>query len=221
MGVSAGPAALASGTTGTIGVRNRAVHIDDSFTDLLDTLDFTAALNLEVRKSRWLFFAEGLYLKTSTSGDARGLFSGAQVDLDQKLAFGDLALGYAVVKRECFSLEPFVGVQLTYLEPKLTLDLPVTDHSISTSKFWADPIIGLFANYRFSQRVGLYAKGDVGGFDVASRLTWQVEGGFDVLLGRTWYARLAYHYLNIDYEKGDLSAKIATHGPQLELGVRF
>jgi hypothetical protein len=27
--------------------------------------------------------------------------------------------------------------------------------------------------------------------------------------------------LNIDYEKGDLSAKIATHGPQLELGVRF
>jgi opacity protein-like surface antigen len=211
----------ASGTTGTLGVRKHEVHVDDSFTDLLDTLDFTAALNLEVRKHRWLFFAESLYLKISTQGEPRGLFSGAQVDYDQKLALGDLAIGYALVKNERFSLEPFAGAQLIYLEPKLTLDLPVADRTASTSKFWADPIVGLYLNYRFSQRFGLYAKGDVGGFDVSSRLTWQGEGGLDVNLGRRWYARLAYRYLKIDYEKGGVSADIAVHGPQLELGVRF
>ena len=211
----------ASGATGTVGVRNRAVHIDDSFTDIFDTLDFTAALNLEVRKSRWLFFAEGFYVKISTSGEPRGSFSGAQVELDQKLAFGDLAIGYALVKNERFSLEPFAGAQLTWLEPKLTLNLPIADRTDSTSKFWADPIVGLYLNYRFSKPVGFYAKADVGGFDISSRLTWQVEGGFDFPIARHFYARLAYHYLSTDYEKGNVFYDVATHGPQIELGARF
>jgi opacity protein-like surface antigen len=211
----------ASGATGTVGVRNREVHIDDSFTDLLDTLDFTAALNLEIRKSRWLFFSDGFYVKTSTSGDPRGLFSGARVHLNQKLAFDDLAIGYAVVKNERFSLEPFAGAQLVYLEPQLTLDLPVADRTASTTKFWAEPIVGVYLNYRFSKPVGFYAKADVGGFDVSSRLTWQAEGGLDFPLGGNFYARLAYRYLNTDYEKGAVFFDAALHGPQLELGVRF
>jgi opacity protein-like surface antigen len=213
----------ASGLEGTIGVRNRAVHIDDSFTDILDTLDFIAALNVEVRKSRWLFLAEGFYTKTSTSGEPRGLLSGtgAEVELEEKMAFGDLAIGYALVKNERFSLEAFAGAQLLWLEPKLTLQLPIAERNFSTSKFAADPIIGAFLNYRLSRRVGLYAKGDVGGFDVSSHLTWQVEGGLDIPLGHRFYCRLAYRYLDIDYDKGALSADIALHGPQLELGIRF
>jgi hypothetical protein len=154
-------------------------HGDDSFIDVLDILDFTSSLNLEVRKGRFLFFSEGLYLKTSTDGAPRGLFSGGNVAYDQKLAFDDLAVGYAVVKNDCFSLEAFAGAQLVYLEPKLTLSLPIADRTASTSKFWADPIVGVYLNYRFHKVLGFYTKGDVGGFDVSSRLTWQVEGGLD------------------------------------------
>lgn len=211
----------AAGTTGTIGVRNREVHIDKSFSDLADTLDFTAALNLEIRKRRWLFFSDGLYLKTSTSGDPRGLFSGAQVHVGQKMAFDDLAIGYAVVKNECFSLEPFVGAQLVYLEPNLSLDLPITNRTASTSRFWADPILGIYLNYRFSKPAGFYAKADVGGFGVSSHLTYQAEGGFDFPIASHFYARLAYRYLNIDFEKRNASFEFATSGPQLELGLRF
>jgi hypothetical protein len=210
-----------SGVKGTIGVRNREVHLDDSFSDVLDTLDFTAALNLEIRKGRFLFFSDGLYLKISTDGAPKGLFSGGNVAYDQKLAFDDLAIGYAVVKNDCFSLEAFAGAQLVYLEPKLTLSLPIADRTASTSKFWADPIVGGYLNYRFHKVLGFYAKGDVGGFDVSSRLIWQVEGGLDWAIARNFYARLAYRYLNSDYEKGQLSYNVSIHGPQLELGLRF
>lgn len=211
----------ASGVNGTLGVREREVHVDKSFSDVLDTLDFAAALNLEIRKSRWLFFSDGIYEKISTSGDPRGRFSGAQVDLNAKLLFNDLAIGYAVVKTERFTLEPFAGAQLVYLAPDLRLQLPVADRSASTSKFWADPIVGVYANYRFSKPVGFYAKADVGGFDVSSRLTWQVEGGFDFPIASHFYARLAYRYLQTDYEKGGLKADITLKGPQLEVGARF
>ena len=211
----------ASGTKGTVGVRNREVHIDDSFSDLLDTLDFILPINLEIRKSRFLFFSDGFYLKTSESGEPRGLFSGAQVQLEQKSVFDDLAIGYAVVKTGCFSVEPFAGAQLVYLEPKLTLDLPVTDRTASASKFWADPIVGAYLNFRISKLLGLYAKGDVGGFDVSSRLTWQVEGGLDLAIATHFYARLAYRYMDNDYEKGQIYYNVAIQGPQLELGLRF
>ncbi len=213
----------ATGAKGTVGVRDREVHIDDSFTDLLDTLDFIAPLNLEIRKSRFLFFSDGAYIKTSTSGEGRGLFRDVEVDLNQKLFFDNLAIGYAVVRQPRFSLEPFAGAQLTFLEPRLSLKLPIlgVERTASTSKFWVDPIVGAYLNYRFSRPAGLYVKGDAGGFDVNSRLTWQVQGGFDFPIARHFYFRLAYHYLNTDFEKGPLTYKVSVHGPQLELGARF
>ena len=207
-------------TKGTVGVRNRQVHIDDSLSDLKDSLDFIMPLNVEIRKSRFLFFSDGFYLKTSESGEPRGLFSGAQVQLENKTVFDDLAIGYAVVKTACFSVEPFAGAQLVYLEPKLTLDLPVTDRSASASKFWADPIVGVYLHYRINKLFGLYTKGDVGGFDVSSKLTWQIEGGLDFSISY-FYARLAYRYLDNDYQKGQIYYNVNIQGPQLELGVRF
>src|SRR5262249_18433725 len=97
----------AAGAKGTVGIDGREAHVNDDFWDLLDTLDFTASLNLEIRKSRFLFFLDGLYYKTSTTGEPRGLFGEARVDVDQKLTFNDVAIGYALVKTECFSLEAF------------------------------------------------------------------------------------------------------------------
>src|SRR5262245_59969967 len=40
----------AAGVKGTVGVGGREAHVNDDFWDLLDTLDFTTALNLEIRK---------------------------------------------------------------------------------------------------------------------------------------------------------------------------
>jgi hypothetical protein len=210
----------APGIHGTVGVDHREVHIDEDFWHLLDTLDFLSTLNLEIRKDRFLFFEDGMYLKSSTSGEPRGLFSGATVDVNMKTTFHDLALGYALVKTECFSVEPFAGAQLAWVNPDLTLQLPVADRSASTSKFWADPIVGSYLHW-FSKPVGLYVKGDAGGFGVNAKLTWQIEGGLDLPFAKHGYARLAYRYLSTDYEKGRLLADFSVSGPQLEVGVRF
>jgi hypothetical protein len=211
----------APGIHGNVGAHGRSAHIDKDFWDLLDTLDFMASLNLEIRKSRVLFFLDGFYFKTSTEGNGLGPFGGSKVTVDNKLNFNDVAIGYALVKTECFSLEVFAGAQLTFLQPDLTLELPVADRTASTSKFWADPIVGAYIHYPFSRPVGLYVKGDAGGFDVSSRLTWQVEGGFDFPICRNFYARLAYRYLSVDYHKGSVLFDMAMHGPQLEIGARF
>jgi hypothetical protein len=211
----------AAGTHGTIGADNREVFLDESFIDALKALDFAAALNVEVRKGPWLFFSDGYYLKITDFGEPRGQFSGAQVELDQKLMFDDLAIGYAVVKNECFSLDLFAGAQLSYVAANLSLKLPVADRSASATDFWADPIVGAYLNYQFSNPAGFYAKADVGGFGVSSRLTWQVEGGFHFPIARNFYARLAYRTLFTDFERGALVFDATIRGPQVEFGVRF
>jgi hypothetical protein len=213
----------AAGTHGTIGAHDREVHLNESFEDALEALDFTAALNVEVRRCRWLFFLDGDYYKFSDTGEPRGLFSGipAQVSLDQKVTFNDVALGYAVVKNECLSLELFAGAQLSYSASDLTVQFPVAAPTASASRFWADPIVGAYFNYPFSKLVGFYTKADVGGFDVSSRLTWQVEGGFDFPIARHFYARLAYRCLSMDFHHGGLEFNAIMRGPQIEFGVRF
>jgi hypothetical protein len=211
----------APGIHGNVGAHGRSAHIDKDFWDLLDTLDFMASLNLEIRKSRVLFFLDGFYFKTSTEGNGLGPFGGSKVTVDNKLNFNDVAIGYALYRNPCFSLEAFAGAQLTFLQPHLTVETPIADRTAETSRLLADPIVGAYINYRLSYPVGLYVKGDAGGFDVSSRVTWQIEGGLDFQLGRTLYVRLAYRYLNIDYQKHGTVLDMHVSGPQLEFGAHF
>jgi len=213
----------AAGTHGTIGALDREVHLDQSFSDTLKALDFAAALNVEIRKDRWLFFSDGEYLKISETGQPRGLFKGlpAEVELGQKTMFNDLALGYTVLKKESFALDVFAGAQLSYVSSDLSVNLPIPNRTASASKFWADPIIGVYLNYQLCKAAGVYTKADVGGFHVSSRLLWQVEGGFEFPIAEHLYARAAYRCMSTDFNRGRLTLNTTLRGPQVELGVRF
>ncbi|EEF57932.1 hypothetical protein Cflav_PD1107 [Pedosphaera parvula Ellin514] len=211
----------AAGTHGTIGAFNRKVHLDQSFIDTLDSLDFAAALNLEVRKDRWLFFSDGQYLKISDTGESRELFRGGSASLGEKFMIDDLAIGYTALKNECVSLDLFAGAQLSYAAANVSINLPTLDRAASASAFWADPIIGAYLNYQFSKPAGFYTKADVGGFHSSSRLTWQVEGGFEFPIASHFYTRVAYRCLASDFQRRALSIDTVVRGPQVEIGVRF
>src|SRR6185436_3982939 len=66
----------AAGMDGKVGIDNREAHVDEGFWDIADNLDFTAALNIEVRYcGHWLFFANAVYLKTEEDVTPGGLLS--------------------------------------------------------------------------------------------------------------------------------------------------
>jgi hypothetical protein len=76
-------------------------------------------------------------------------------------------------------------------------------------------------NYPFCKSIGFYTKADVGGFHVSSRLTWQVEGGFEFPIASHFYGRLAYRCLASDFQRRTLTLNTVVRGPQVEVGVRF
>ena len=91
--------------------------------------------------------------------------------------------------------------------------------SITYDRF--DPYIGLRARYNFTDRLYFLAKGDVGGFSVGSKFTWQAEGALGYQISPHIYAELGYRALAADYENDGFVYDVITHGAQLTMGVAF
>lgn len=212
-----------AGLKGTVGVHGRDAHIDEDFSDVADILDFAAALNLEIRKQRWLFFVNSLYAKTSADAQPGGLLGGVinDAELEQKQLLVDFGLGYNLLPREPFSLELFAGGRVQYLDAEISVDFPASSASFSGSKTWADPIFGLIVRYQISRPFTLLTEADVGGFGVSSDLTWQVNAGVEWTITRLFYLRGSYRHLDTDFEDGGFKYNLEQSGPQLELGLRF
>jgi hypothetical protein len=214
----------ASGLEGEIGVRNRSVHVDEDFDDIFDTVDFLVPVNLEVRYCHhWLFFANMLYVETTTDAEPGRLIGGAvdEVRLKQKEFDADFGVGYNLFPHRAVRLEPFVGGRVTSVDAELSLAVPGDNPEFDDSKAWVDPIVGFMFKFPAGRTFALFAEADIGGFGVSSDLTWQVNAGGELSLGKHFYSRLTYRHLETDYEDDGFVYDIKTSGPQLEFGFRF
>jgi len=93
---------------------------------------------------------------------------------------------------------------------------------------WVDPIVGLRLRQQVDATNAFYVKGDVGGFGVGSKFSWQAAGGYThdfQYAGLNWTSMIGYRALYVDYSQGSglrrsgLNAVI--HGPVTGLGVKF
>jgi hypothetical protein len=94
---------------------------------------------------------------------------------------------------------------------------------------WVDPILGLRVRHQFAPTLNLVVSGDVGGFGVASSLTWQAVAAlywdFYATSRVTWSAVAGYRALYADYQRGSGTTEyiydMTMHGPFLGLTARF
>ena len=214
----------ATGLDGEIGVQNRSVHVDEDFSDIVDMLDFALGVNTEVRYCHhWLFFANMDYMKLSERAEPGDLLAGTvdEVEFVLKEFDADFGVGYNLFPRGAIRLEPFVGGRLTWLETELLLRVPGPNPEFDGSKVWADPIVGFMVQFPTGRMLSFFGEADIGGFGVSSDLTWQVNAGGELRLGRHFYSRLTYRHLETDMEDDGFVYNVKKSGPQIELGFRF
>lgn len=130
-------------------------------------------------------------------------------------------------------LDVLGGARYWYLKGELDFDIeaqfgPITrsiDQNVDKSKDWIDPFVGGRVDVDLTERLSLFLRGDVGGFDVGSVFTWKATG----LLNYQMTPRLSfyggYQVLDVDYEDGSGSNEIALdarmEGLLLGLAFRF
>ncbi|WP_038159471.1 hypothetical protein [Verrucomicrobium sp. BvORR106] len=93
--------------------------------------------------------------------------------------------------------------------------------SLSDSKGWVDPFVGVRGCYNFTDRFYVVGKADVGGFGVSSDLAWQVYGALGCHLSRRAVLELGYKHMSVDYTSGGFTNDVRTSGVLLNLGLKL
>lgn len=94
---------------------------------------------------------------------------------------------------------------------------------------WVDPLVGVRLRHQFAPGQDVMLRGDVGGFDVGSRFSWQAIGAYNFEFAKTnygvWSGMLGYKALYADYSQGSgitfYRYNITEHGPILGVNLRF
>lgn len=193
-----------------------------SFSDILSDLEFGLMGTFEARKGRWGVLVDGIYLdlsSTATTPDRR--FGDVNVDLTTQLY--SAAATYRVADGPV-KFDVLGGARYLYVKSDLdvasgTPPALFRGRRVVDSDRWWDGYVGARVLYPFAERWSVVGYGDLGGG--GSNLTWQLLGGVNYELSKTFSAKLGYRYLQIDREDADFVYDVALGGFYLGAGIRF
>lgn len=101
--------------------------------------------------------------------------------------------------------------------------------SASGTVNWVDPLVGLRLRHQFAPGLNFTASGDVGGFGVGSKFSWQALATLDYEFCRsknvTWSGMVGYKALFADYSQGSgfthYEYDMTMYGPVFGVTARF
>lgn len=205
----------------TIGTPLGPVEVEQSFSDILDQLEFAAFGTLEARRGRWGLIADLVHADLSQT---RTLPAGApfgQAQIDTRVTAISGYATYRFAETEAVALDLAAGFRLHDLSLSATLTGP--DLRITRSDQWIDPVIGvrvigdLAANWRGAVSL------DAGGFGIgsASDLSWQATAELEYGFSERWSAIVGYRHLSIDRPTAGRDLKLEISGPVVGVRARF
>ncbi len=87
--------------------------------------------------------------------------------------------------------------------------------SYDEAEDWLDAIVGARIRYGVTPRLWFVARGDIGGFDLAtsSHRTWTLTGTLQYLVTAQWAVGAGWRTMDIDYKRGDYKVDARMSGP--------
>jgi hypothetical protein len=190
--------------------------------DVLGNLDYAVMLAGEARGGKLGLVFDGQAVKLSDEGTqttpvARGF------EYEVTVADATLALEYRVVDGSNFTLDALAGARVMHGKIAVDLDATITDASLDADqdKTWVDPIVGAKCSYRIGEKWSLNGYGDIGGFDVASKLTYQAMGTVSYSFNDNIALHAGYRVFGVDYDRDDFKLDLTLHGPLIGLAFTF
>ena len=242
------------GANGDVTVRGISAPINagisDTFSTIVNDLNFAAFGRFEAWKGPWGIFFGGAYVNLGTGQTATipvppalqqiGLPSQAtlsaaagtsfvQLDLGGAYRFGDSNLATALRTADTeFDLGPFVfdalaGVRFYSFNNNLVLTGPLGNQfEFDQSKTSFEPMLGGRARWNLSHNLAALAGGSMSGFGLGD-LTFSAAGyaGVDWLFSGNTSLLASYGFTYLDYTSGNSGVNLFTHGPNIGVKFRF
>ena len=211
-------AAGLSGDTASFGLPE--AHVDASFSDIFDHLDFAAMAIGEARNGPYSIFGDVIYTKISgQTGTPRGVLA-ADVELSSETFAGLLGIGYAIFEDNSARLDIVGGLRVWYAESELSFSGGILDGvSRSDDATWVDGLAGFRGTYSITPELYLTGWGLVGAG--GAELDWDVAAAVGYRFSDTISAVAGYRALGVDYSNDGFVFDVVQQGPILGLVVRF
>lgn len=227
------PYIWATGMKGNISPFQRAptIPVEKSFSDVLDSLNFGAMLNLWARYDRFVFAADIFYSDLTDShvvGQIPPLppiFPGVNIgaDVDTTQLTSTIEGGYRLYSSPRFTFDALAGARFWRISNNVTVTTNGSPTPISHEESfgWVDPIIAARGFFNINDKFSTMVMADVGGFGVGSDNTWQVMATVNWQFRRNMALSAGYKYLHVDYDKDGHVFDASMSGPVLGLTYRF
>lgn len=194
---------------GTVHIKTAHAHVNQTFNDILNEMNWAGMLWVEANKDKFGVFGNALYASLSQSASA-GLFS---AHVNNNFGLYSAGVSYEIYKK-CFCqetcesdliIEPYLGFRHTVSNIQLTLNTPLGNVRKSKNEAWTDPIVGARFRIDMTKAWTVTLAGDVGGTNTNNHYSYNVLGllGYKpqtIMKYTTWY--LGYRLLDQHYVTG-------------------
>jgi len=187
---------------------------------VIDSLDAVFMGAYEVRKEKWSFSADFIYLKMS--GETQVLNSKVTLDMELKAKLFGFYGGYNLVQTDKTDLNFIVGMRYFGLDIDASLNGGIMDMvngiKLSPSIESYDAVFGFKGEYTINEHWYLPYQFDIGTGD--SDLTWQANASIAYRFG--WGDVVAtYRYIHYDKKDSTLINDFDLQGPKLGVVFHF
>lgn len=192
-----------------------SLHVDKPFSEIWKSLDAAFFLNATARKDRWV--VHGDMSHAVTSDDAAlpiGLTGHAKIKQTSVSLLG----GYTWLQAPQTVVDAMAGVRWWSIRAQAQVP-PILQASSNTA--FADPVLALRWHQDWAPRWSTVVYGDVGGFGVGSRQTWQALATLNYQITPQAYVSVGYRHLSVDYRKNGKTLDFSMAGPMLGATWRF
>jgi len=207
------------------------MHVDMSFSDIMDNLDAGLMGAFEARKGRWGLLFDAIYMKLAHSATASrtgagpiGATATASAELEMAQTLYAAAVAYRAIEGRT-PIDLIGGLRYAKVEADARIDgsffAQTGTVTRSGEKDWVDPYVGVRAQYPIAERWTLVGYADVGGFGVGSELSWQAIAGVNYEFSKTVAGKFGYRYMSVDYDNDGFRYNMANSGLYLGAGIRF
>lgn len=191
------------------------VHVDKTFSDVLDHLNAAFFLHATARKDRWVVHADMSHAATSDSATLPlGLSASAQVKQTSLSLLGGMTWRPTAQA----TIDAMAGVRWWRIQAQV--QVPPLGEATSRTTF-TDPVLALRWRHEWAPRWSTVVYGDVGGFGVGAHATWQALATLNYQITPQAYVSVGYRHLRVDYRKDGKSLDFSMSGPMLGATWRF
>lgn len=136
-----------------------------------------------------------------------------KADLDSKTAEVTLLGGYRVANNGPVKVDLLAGGRMNWFNTSLQLNGPNRSAFGSVKQTWFDPLLAARVQAPLGGKWSFSAYGDVGGFGIASDITWQAVATVDYQISRKMSLGLGWRHFKVDYRNGDFLYDVYQTGP--------